>query len=304
MTKSRLIERDIDLLVEIARRNTLVVHVTITTPDAELARLLEPRAPRPDLRFQAVKRLRRRGSLRVSSARPCCLELPTIRGAGRLARRAAAAGASFLAAHPLFLKPCSRPTYLSFVREHFPLCRPTMPNASPRPTLPGRSIRAACGDGRSRCRRYGLGKRSSDALLTRARRVGGSRRKEAASHPEEALCLEIESGEDANILDASGSVISGRSRRPRRNAPRGRALPGWSARAQCLRLPTRKPPQSCRLWLASGDGMVGDETLGAEQMNVSRVSCTDRFLAGLWLVGDDDDGGAGVGLHGSGSSEE
>ncbi|WP_433983611.1 SPL family radical SAM protein [Tunturiibacter empetritectus] len=44
VTKSRLIERDIDLLVEVARRNSLVVHVTITTPDAALARLLEPRA--------------------------------------------------------------------------------------------------------------------------------------------------------------------------------------------------------------------------------------------------------------------
>src|ERR1700734_3511835 len=52
VTKSRLIERDIDLLQEISRCNTLVVHVTITTPDAKLARLLEPRAPRPDLRFQ------------------------------------------------------------------------------------------------------------------------------------------------------------------------------------------------------------------------------------------------------------
>ena len=39
VTKSRLIERDIDLLLEISRRNTLVVHVTITTPDAKLARL-------------------------------------------------------------------------------------------------------------------------------------------------------------------------------------------------------------------------------------------------------------------------
>jgi hypothetical protein len=51
VTKSRLIERDIDLLIEIAKRNSLVVHITITTPNTELARLLEPRAPRPDLRF-------------------------------------------------------------------------------------------------------------------------------------------------------------------------------------------------------------------------------------------------------------
>ena len=51
VTKSTLIERDIDLLQEIDRRSTLVVHITITTPDAELARKLEPRAQRPDLRL-------------------------------------------------------------------------------------------------------------------------------------------------------------------------------------------------------------------------------------------------------------
>ncbi len=61
ITKSNLITRDIDLLQRIAERNTLVVHVTITTTDAELARKLEPRAPRPDLRFAAVRKLREAG---------------------------------------------------------------------------------------------------------------------------------------------------------------------------------------------------------------------------------------------------
>ena len=121
VTKSQLIERDIDLLVEISRRNQLVVHVTITTPNAKLARLLEPRAPRPDLRFQAVKRLREAGIVAGVFGSPL---LPGItdnqRALDSLARRASAVGASFFAAHPLFLKPCSRPTYLSFVREHFP----------------------------------------------------------------------------------------------------------------------------------------------------------------------------------------
>jgi DNA repair photolyase len=121
VTKSRLIERDIDLLTEIARHNKLVLHITITTPNAELARLLEPRAPRPDLRFQAVKRLRGAG-LRTGIL--CCPLLPGItdtqEALNEMARRAAEVGASFLAANPLFLKPCSRPTYLSFVREHFP----------------------------------------------------------------------------------------------------------------------------------------------------------------------------------------
>ena len=61
VTKSTLIERDIDLLQRIAERSNLVVHITITTPDVELARILEPRAPRPDLRFRTVRRLRQAG---------------------------------------------------------------------------------------------------------------------------------------------------------------------------------------------------------------------------------------------------
>ncbi len=125
ITKSRLIERDIDLLREIARRNRLTVHITITTPDATLARLLEPRAPRPDLRFRAVKRLREAG-LRTGIL--CCPLLPGITDSEEaidtMVSRAAEAGACFMAANPLFLKPCSRPTYLSFIREHFPALEP------------------------------------------------------------------------------------------------------------------------------------------------------------------------------------
>jgi DNA repair photolyase len=121
VTKSNLIERDIDLLAEIGRRNTLVVHITITTPDAKLARKLEPRAPRPDLRFQTVRRLRAAG---IAAGILCCPILPGItdsqQALDEMARRAAAVGASFFAANPLFLKPCSRPTYLRFVQEHFP----------------------------------------------------------------------------------------------------------------------------------------------------------------------------------------
>ncbi|HEY0262953.1 MAG TPA: radical SAM protein [Granulicella sp.] len=121
ITKSRLIERDIDLLAEIGRRNSVVVHVTITTTDAELARRLEPRAPRPDLRFQAVERLRAAG---VVAGVMCSPLLPgitdTAEALDRVAKRAAEVKASFFVANPLFLKPCSRPTYFQFVEEHFP----------------------------------------------------------------------------------------------------------------------------------------------------------------------------------------
>jgi DNA repair photolyase len=177
VTKSRLIERDIDLLVEIARRNTLVVHVTITTADAELARLLEPRAPRPDLRFQAVKRLREAGIVAGVFGSPL---LPGItdneEALDGMARRSAAVGASFFAAHPLFLKPCSRPTYLSFVREHFPALQADYAKRFATADFAGREYRERLATMVDRaCRRYGLGKRSSDALLTRNEDERGKR---------------------------------------------------------------------------------------------------------------------------------
>ena len=46
-TKSDLIVRDVELLKEVSRRHYLRVSMTVTTVDAELARLLEPMAPRP-----------------------------------------------------------------------------------------------------------------------------------------------------------------------------------------------------------------------------------------------------------------
>lgn len=121
ITKSRLILRDVDLLREIAQHNHLVVHITITTPEVQLARLLEPRAPRPDLRLETVRRLREAG---IVTGILCSPLLPGItdteQAIDRMAALAAKANASFFAANPLFLKPCSRPTYLSFVREHYP----------------------------------------------------------------------------------------------------------------------------------------------------------------------------------------
>ncbi len=169
VTKSRLIERDVDLLVEIARHNTLVVHVTITTPDAKLARLLEPRAPRPDLRFQAVKRLREAGIVTGVFGSPL---LPGItdnqEALDGLARGASSVGASFFAAHPLFLKPCSRPTYLSFVREHFPSLQADYAKRFATADFAGKAYREKLEKMvDAACRRHGLRQRWSEALLTR-----------------------------------------------------------------------------------------------------------------------------------------
>lgn len=121
VTKSTLIERDIDLLQQIAEKNDLTIHITITTNDPRLARILEPRAPRPDLRFRTVRRLREAG---LRAGIMCSPLMPGITDSAHafdtMARKSREADASFFFANPLFLKPCSKATFLAFVHEHFP----------------------------------------------------------------------------------------------------------------------------------------------------------------------------------------
>src|SRR5712692_1149223 len=56
-TKGVLILRDLDLLEIVARRHRFSVHLTVTTTDVRLARLLEPKAPPPAKRLEAVAAL-------------------------------------------------------------------------------------------------------------------------------------------------------------------------------------------------------------------------------------------------------
>ena len=57
VTKSALVERDLDLIAPMAARNMARVYISITTLDKELARSLEPRAATPPRRLQAIKAL-------------------------------------------------------------------------------------------------------------------------------------------------------------------------------------------------------------------------------------------------------
>ena len=75
VTKSNLVVRDAELLREITRHNRLFVNLTITTVNTELARVLEPRAPRPDLRLDAVRQLNLAG---VPAGVICAPVLPGI----------------------------------------------------------------------------------------------------------------------------------------------------------------------------------------------------------------------------------
>lgn len=60
-TKAPLITRDISLLMAIAQRHTLTINVSVTTLDAALARQIEPMAPEPAARFEAIAQLAEAG---------------------------------------------------------------------------------------------------------------------------------------------------------------------------------------------------------------------------------------------------
>jgi DNA repair photolyase len=121
ISKSNLILRDLDLLKSVAEHNHFGVTLTITTLNADLARILEPRAPRPDLRLDAVRQLYSAG-LRVSVN--CAPVLPgitdSIRDLEPLVRAVSEIGRIRINAIPLYLRPCSAAVFMPFLEKEFP----------------------------------------------------------------------------------------------------------------------------------------------------------------------------------------
>jgi DNA repair photolyase len=121
VTKSNLVTRDVEILRLMGAHNRICVNMTVTTVDADLARKLEPRAPRPDLRLEAVRQLNLAG---VDAGVICAPVLPEITDRPRdleaLVKSASEAGAKWIFANPLFLKPCSAAVFLPFLEENFP----------------------------------------------------------------------------------------------------------------------------------------------------------------------------------------
>jgi DNA repair photolyase len=121
VTKSNLILRDTDLLRKVAERNQLYVNLTITTLNARLAGILEPRAPRPDLRLEAMRKLNEAG---VPAGVICAPVVPGItddaKALDALVRATRQAGGRYIFANPLFLKPCSASIFLPFLEKEFP----------------------------------------------------------------------------------------------------------------------------------------------------------------------------------------
>jgi DNA repair photolyase len=120
-TKSDQVVRDLDLLRRIGERSSLCINVSITTPRPRLARMLEPRAPRPDLRFAAIRKLRDAGIHAGVFVMPI---LPGLTDGEadleRLAQMAVEARAEWFSGGVLWLMQSSAKHLLPFIEEKFP----------------------------------------------------------------------------------------------------------------------------------------------------------------------------------------
>ena len=120
-SKSGLILRDLDLLTKITEKHRFSAHITITTLDARLARLLEPKAPPPCKRLEAVAELASAGIRVGVNVMPILPALTDAKGdLEELARRSAAAGAKFLYGNLLFLMPSAMKQFMPFLEREFP----------------------------------------------------------------------------------------------------------------------------------------------------------------------------------------
>src|SRR5438105_5371165 len=119
ITKNHLVTRDIDILSELAKYDAISVAVSVTTLDADLARIMEPRTTTPQLRLEAIAALASAGipaTVMVAPVIPAITdpEMPAIL---RAARDAGATSAGFVV---LRLPWAVAPLFEHWLEERFP----------------------------------------------------------------------------------------------------------------------------------------------------------------------------------------
>ena len=120
ITKNRLVTRDIDLLTELAKVNAVCVAIAVTTLDAELARVMEPRAT-----FTPAARLEAIGELSAAGIPTCMLMAPVIPGLTdhempAILAAARAAGAKHCGYTMLRLPHGLPELFTGWLEQHFP----------------------------------------------------------------------------------------------------------------------------------------------------------------------------------------
>nr|WP_324257240.1 PA0069 family radical SAM protein [Cellvibrio fontiphilus] len=119
ITKSALIERDLDLLRPMAERNLLAAAITITTLDHRIARSLEPRAASPTRRLQTIEKLAQAGIPVLVSVAPV-IPFITEQALEKVMHAAASAGATAAGYTVLRLPWEVNPLFQQWLQTHFP----------------------------------------------------------------------------------------------------------------------------------------------------------------------------------------
>ncbi len=119
ITKSSLIERDIDLLAPMAERNLFSAAVTITTLDPDIARTLEPRAAAPARRLRTIRTLTDAG-IRVGVSIAPIIPFVTEPDMERVLEACAEAGATSASYIVLRLPWEVSPLFEQWLETHFP----------------------------------------------------------------------------------------------------------------------------------------------------------------------------------------
>lgn len=118
-TKSDRVTRDIDLLAPMAAKRLTAVALSITSLDPKIARTLEPRAPHPERRMAAVKKLSDAGIPTFVSLAPV-VPAVTDHEMEHILERAAEAGARAAFFLPVRLPYEVAPLFKAWLEEHFP----------------------------------------------------------------------------------------------------------------------------------------------------------------------------------------
>lgn len=121
ITKSPLITRDMPLLLAVAARHRLKIHVSLATCDGALLRRLEPRTPMPHARLRALAQLTSAGLDAGVLVAPIVPLLTDSRAVlGRLFAAARAANARRVNGGVLRLGPTARQRFLAQIATEFP----------------------------------------------------------------------------------------------------------------------------------------------------------------------------------------
>lgn len=119
ITKSTLIERDIDLLQPLAEQQLAVATITLTTLDNRISRTLEPRAAAPGRRLQTIEKLARAGIPVTVSVAPV-IPFITEQDMENILEAAAGAGACGAGYAILRLPWEVNPLFQQWLEAHFP----------------------------------------------------------------------------------------------------------------------------------------------------------------------------------------